>query len=139
MKTYIKKSFICLSIILLTLSCFCCTSVQASGIQTYAYYSPSPFQFSGISNSIARNYDGNYMAIEARATSSSGTAHNVKIHVFIYSRNITETYTFPSNGSTYKFDYIYLGNEGSSDTGIVFECNSADTITMKMTSYSWYS
>lgn len=138
MKIYLKKSFICLSIILLTLSLFSCSSVQAS-VQSRAYYINGPFQFSGVSNSVAKNYDGNYMAIEARATSSSGTAHNVKIHVFIYSRNITETYTFPSNGSTYKFDYIYLGNEGSSDTGIVFECNSSDTITMHMTSYSWYT
>lgn len=138
MKIYLKKSFICLSIILLTLSLFSCSSVQAS-VQPRAYYINGPFQFSGVSNSVAKNYDGNYMAIEARATSSSGTAHNVKIHVFIYSRNITETYTFPSNGSTYKFDYIYLGNEGSSDTGIVFECNSSDTITMHMTSYSWYT
>lgn len=139
MKTYLKKSFICLSIILLTLSCFCCTSVEASGAQTYAYYINGPFQFSGISNSVAKNYDGNYMAIEARATSSSGTAHEVKIHVFLYNRNVTETYTFPSNGSTYKFDYIYLGSSASSDTGIVFECNSSDTITMYMTSYSWYT
>ena len=139
MKTYLKKSFICLSIILLTLSCFCCTVVLVSGVQTYAYFSPGPFKFSGISNSIARNYDGNYMAIEARATSSSGTAHTVKIHVFIYNRNITETYTFPCNGSTYKFDYIYLGSAASSDTVIAFECNSSDTITMKMTSYSWYT
>ena len=139
MKTYLKKSFICLSIILLTLSCFCCTVVQASGVQTYAYYENGPYRFSGVTNSVMHNYDGNYMAIEAKATSSSGAARSVKIHVYLYNRGVVETYTFPSNGSTYKFDYIYLGSANSSDVGIVFECNSSDTITLEMTSYSWYS
>ena len=137
MKNFLKKSFIFLAVILLTISCFCCTSVNA--VQPRAYYVVGPFQFSGYSNSVAQNYDGTYMAMEVKATSSSGTARQVKVHVFIYSRSITETYTLYSNGSTYKFDYIYLGNEGSSDVVIVFESSSSDTITLQMTSYSWYT
>ena len=138
MKSYLKKCFIFLAIVLLTLSCFCCTAVEASGIQSRAYYSNN-FQFSGTSNALMRNYDGNYMAIEAKATSSSGAARTVKIHVFIYNRNVTETYTLSSNGVMKKFDYIYLGSAASSDVGIVFQCDSSDTISMEVTSYSWYT
>lgn len=138
MKSYLKKFFIYLVSALLILSCFCCTSIEASTAQTYAYYSNN-FQFSGTSNSLMKNYDGNYMGIEAKATSSSGASHDVKIHVYLYNRGTVETYTFPSNGSTYKFDYIYLGSAASSDVGLVFECNSSDTITLEMISYSWYT
>lgn len=139
MKTFLKKSIICLAIILLSLSCFCCTSVEASGIQSRAYYENGPFQFSGHSNAIVKNYDGNYMAIEAKATSSSGSSVPVRIEVFLYNRNVTETYTVYSNGSTIKFDYIYLGSSASSDVAIMCFCDSSDTITIELTSYSWYT
>lgn len=137
MKIFLKKCFICLAVTLLTLSCFGCTSVNA--VQPRAYFVNGPYHFSGYSSSVAHNYDGNYMAMEVKATSSSGASHQVKVHVFLYDRNITETYTFYSNGNTYKFDYIYLGNSGSCDVVITFQCSSSDTITAEMTSYSWYT
>lgn len=137
MITYLKKILICLAAILLTFSCFGFTCVQADEPQTCNYYHTGPFNFSGTSNSIAKNYDGTYMAVEATATSSSGASRAVTMYVFIYSRSVTETYTIYTNGTTQKFDYIYLGNEGSSDVVIAFQCSSSDTITIEYTSYSW--
>lgn len=136
MITYLKKFFICLAAVLLTFSCFGFTCVQADEPQTCAYYI-NYSQFSGTSNSMVKNYDGNYMGIEAVATSSSGSSVLVTMYVFIYSRNYTYTYNIYTNGTTYKYDYIYLGDEGSSDVGILFTCNSSDTITVNIDSYSW--
>ena len=95
------------------------------------------FSFKGTSNSVTRFHDGTFMAIEATATSASGKAYDVTIHVVILSRNVTNTYTLSSNGIMKKFDYIYLGLSGSSDVSIYCTCSSSETITVKLKAYSW--
>ena len=102
-----------------------------------SYYNFATFSFVGTSSSILKSFDGTFMAIEATATSSSGQSQDVTISVYIQSRNITKNYTVKSNGTMKKFDYIFLGFSGGSDVAITCSCNSSDTITMNLTSYSW--
>lgn len=106
-------------------------------ISTMSYYGTSTFKFY---KSAQRNnyYDGSFMAIEASATSSTGSSETVTISVYISSRKTTKTYTIKTDGTTKKFDYIYLGLGSGSDVRITTSCsNSSAEITMSLTSYSW--
>lgn len=141
MKNLAQKLFISIFISFLFVYLFICSNpVKAStflSIQPCAYYSTGSFQFTKNSNSLVRNYDGSFMAIEATATSSSGNAYDINISVFISSLGKVNNYTVSSNGIKKKFDYIFLGLSGSSDVSITCSCNSSDTITMDLITYSW--
>ncbi len=133
----------CISILvmyLLLCSLFSFTPVNAASnatIQPYSYYDIGSFSFTGTSKSVITNYDGTFMAIEATATSASGKAYDVTLHVTIYGRNVTNTYTLSSNGTMKKFDYIYLGLSSSTDVSIYCTCNSSEKITINLKTYSW--
>lgn len=141
MKKLIKKLCACILMSFLFIYLFICsTPVKAAtlySIQPYAYYSTGSFKFTGSSNALTKNYDGTFMAIEATATSSSGNVYDVNISVFISSLGKVKNYTVSSNGSKKKFDFIFLGLSGSSDVSITCSCNSSDTITMELITYSW--
>ena len=108
-----------------------------SGISPFTYYDPGTFTFKK-NTQITKKYDGTFMAIEAKATSSSGTADTITISVYIVPRNVTKTYTIKTDGKTSKFDYIYLGLSQTADVRINISCsNSSSNITMSLVSYSW--
>ena len=133
MLTSIMIIFLIICSINIVLPC----KVNASVASTDSYYSPSSFSFTGTSSQYIKQYSGTFMAIEVSATSSSGSSNLVTMTVYIASRNVTKTYTFYSNGSKNKFDYIFLGLSGSSSVSIGFSCNSSDTINVSLTAYSW--
>lgn len=141
MKNLVTKLCTCILMSFLFVNLFICsTPVKASSpysIQPYAYYSTGSIQFKGSSRPITKNYDGTFMAIEAKSTSASGNIYDVTIYVTIASRKVTNKYTISTNGSSKKFDYIFLGLSGSSDVSIECKCNSSDTINIELTSYSW--
>ena len=137
MKKLVTKLSTCILMSFLLVNLFICsTPVKASSpysIQPYAYYSKGSIQFKGSRIPITKNYDGTFMAIEAKSTSSSGNIYDVTIYVTIASRKVTNKYTISTNGSLKKF----LGLSGSSDVSIECKCNSSDTINIELTSYSW--
>ena len=108
-----------------------------SEISTMSYYGTDTFTFNGSTNK-TYFYDGTFMAIEASAASSTGSSETVTISIYISSRKTTKTYTIKTDGTTKKFDYIYLGLGSGSDVRITTSCNNESAaITMSLTSYSW--
>ena len=106
-------------------------------ISTMSYYGTDTFIFYSVANK-TNFYDGTFMAIEASATSSTGNSETITIKVYIVDRDVTKTYTIKTDGTTKKFDYIYLGLGSGSDVRITTSCsNSSAKITMSLTSYSW--
>ncbi len=134
-----KKYCICaLVIYLIIFSIFSMYPVEANTIfQTCSYYDIPTFTFKGTSNSNVEKYDGTFMAIEASATSSSGKTYDVTIHVIIHSIGKEKTYILPSNGSTQKYDYIYIGLSASSNVTIYCTCDASENISVKLKTYSW--
>lgn len=110
--------------------------VNANSISPYSYFDPNSFSFKGSFRGNVQHHDGNYMAFEAKATSSDGVSREVIISVYIASRNTTEQYKIYTDGVNRKFDYIPIG--GSSDVVFYGSCsNSSVTINLDLKMYSW--
>ena len=107
-----------------------------SEISTMSYYGTDTFTFNGSTNK-TYFYDGTFMAIEASATSSTGSSETVTIKVYIINRDVTKTYTIKTDGTTKKFDYIYIGLGGGDVRNTTSCSNESAAITMSLTSYSW--
>lgn len=103
------------------------------------YAEPNPFTFSSEMNGTTRYFDGDYMALEASATSTAGV---IPIHIDMYVYN-TETHhdcTIWSNGNLNKFDWISLGSGGGSFSDNYYYVDSAYTgyqHTVQIKTYSW--
>ncbi len=127
-------TILCISV--LFLSSFS-VQVQATKISPFAYYDPNSVSFKGSYSAFLNYYDGNYMAFEAKATSSDGKSHEVIITLYISNTNTTKQYRIYTDGLTRKADHIPIGN-GGSDVVIKANCSDASvTINLDLKMYSW--
>ena len=134
-----KKGIAIITTILLFSSIFLITSTKveaSSDVTPFAYYDPNSVSFNGGYRGVSRYYDGNFMAFEARATSSDGVSREILISVYISSLNQTRTFRTYSDGINRKADYISIG--GGSDVVISATCSdSSVTINLDLKMYSW--
>ena len=110
-----------------------------SNATTRGYFEPGPFTFVNEFNEETRYYDGGWMGIEYKATSTAGV---IPIHIDLYVYNTLTHHdcTIWSNGVNNKFDWISLGSRGGSAADSYYYVDSqyssaVNTITTK--SYSW--
>jgi len=104
-----------------------------------AYWDPDPFTFSNAVNGNTKYYDGDYMALEATATSTAGVIP-IHIDLLVYRTATHHDCTIWSNGNFNKFDWITLGSAGGSSADCYYYVDSAyasavNTVDVK--SYSW--
>lgn len=141
-----KKNFKrILGLVLALCLVFSCSAVNAFAAEnsdganvpsTCAYFGPYNFTVNGGTNTGSTRYhDGDYMAFEISATSSTASNVEVEVHVVGYR---TYTFTVPCNGETIKYDWIYMGSVGNHGVYFVEKCGNS-TITFNLVSYSWYS
>lgn len=106
---------------------------------TRGFFDPSPFTFVGEMNGNTKYYDGEWMALEASATTTSGVIP-VHIDLLVYNTNTHHDCTIWANGNNNKFDWISLGNRGGSSADNYYYLDSQysnTTVTMDVKSYSW--
>ena len=134
-----RKSIILILTFFCILSLFMCCfplKAQAVEISPFSYYDPSPVTFKGTYN-YYDNFDGNYMAFEAKAIASDGESHEIIITVYISNTNTTKQYRMYTDGVNRKADHIPIGNGGSYvSLKITFTDKSAN-ITLDLKTYSW--
>ena len=103
------------------------------------YADPDPFTFSDYANGATRYYDGDYMALEATATSTAGVIP-IHIDLYVYNTHTHHDCTIWSNGQFNKFDWISLGSKGGSAADCYYYVDSeyASAVnTVDVKSYSW--
>ena len=103
------------------------------------YADPDPFTFSSDWNGRTRFFEGDYMALEASATSTAGVIP-IYIDLYVYATETHHNYTIWTNGNVSKFDWISLGNSGGSYSDNYYYVDSAYTgyqHTVKIVTYSW--
>ena len=135
-----RKSIILILTFFCILSLFmCCFPLKAQAVEVspFAYYDPNSVSFKGSYSAFLNYYDGNYMAFEAKSSSSDGKSHEVIITLYIANTNTTKEYSIYTDGLTRKFDHIPIGN-GGSDVVIRANCSNASvTINLDLKMYSW--
>lgn len=107
---------------------------------TRGYFDPGPFTFSNAVNGVTRYYDGGWMALEAKATSTAGVIP-IHIDLYIYNTHIHHDCTIWADGINYKFDWKSLGSTGGSSADCYYFVDSqysSATNTVDVKSYSWY-
>ena len=134
-----RKSIILFLTIFCILSLFMCCfplKAQAVEISPFSYYDPSPVTFKGTYN-YYDNFDGNYMAFEAKATASDGESHEIIITVYISNTNTTKQYRMYTDGVNRKADHISIGNGGSYVSLKITCADKSANITLDLKTYSW--
>lgn len=107
-------------------------SSVSSRASARSYYDPTSFTFSNYNIGNSRTFDGNKIAFEINATSSSATTVTVEVHIdgtYVYS------YDVPTNCGTLKYDQIPMGYNGNHSVYFVYRCSG--TATVDMVIYSW--
>lgn len=134
-----RKSIILILTFFCILSLFMCCfplKAQAVEISPFSYYDPSPVTFKGTYN-YYDNFDGNYMAFEAKATASDGESHEIIITVYISNTNTTKQYRMYTDGVNRKADHISIGNGGSYVSLKITCADKSANITLDLKTYSW--
>ena len=101
--------------------------------------STKPFTFKNEWNGSTNYYDGDWMALEASATSTAGVIP-IHIDLLVYNTHTHYDCTIWANGTNYKFDWISLGTTGGSSADCYYYVDSAyasATNTVDVKSYSW--
>lgn len=112
------------------------TQVKANGASTYAYFDPSPVSFYGTFSSMAKHYDGDYMAVEVNATAEDGVSRELIIEILVNTTGKVHRYRTYTDGITRKADYIPI--DGGSQAVIMATCSDSSVkITMDTVMYSW--
>ena len=112
------------------------TQVKANGASTYAYFDPSPVSFYGTFSSMAKHYDGDYMALEVNATAEDGVSRELIIEILVNTTGKVHRYRTYTDGITRKADYIPI--DGGSQAVIMATCSDSSVkITMDTVMYSW--
>lgn len=119
--------------------CMCAVSASAEGgvdnsggISTTSYLDPDSFTFSNYNIGNTRTFDGNKIAFEINATSSTATTIKVEVHI---DGSTVYSYDVPTNSGTLKYDHIPMGYTGDHSVYFVYRCSGTATVDMKM--YSW--
>lgn len=122
MKKVFTKVLVCAIISLCAISSISmCMPVKAATNDGIMPYSADVinFSFKG-SCGISRDVTGKYMDMKVRATASNNNNETITVEVFIQNRNVTNSYTFLSDGKDHIYRNIYLGSSGGSPVYFTF-------------------
>lgn len=143
MKTTISKSLKKFVAVLMTLAMMVSvgnlavsaegTGGDNGGIATYSYYSGTAFSFSDYNIGYARTFDGNKIAFEINASSTTASTIKVEVHI---DNSTVYTYDVPVNSGTLKYDHIPMGYTGDHSVYFIYRVNGSATIN-SMVMYSW--
>lgn len=106
---------------------------------TRGYFAPAPFNFVNTFNEETRYYDGGWMGIEYKATSTAGVIP-IHIDLYVYRTATHHDCTIWANGVNNKFDWISLGSAGGSSADSYYYVDSqysSAVNTITTISYSW--